>query len=608
MLETRFKLRVKPRDYQIEAVEWALERKGAVVVMPTGSGKTLIAVLWAKKLLETGEAKRILFLEPTRIMVEQTAKYIRNVLGIEAIPIHGVYPRRKRVELWRKALIAVATPETALSDHEIVVEQGFDSVVVDECHHTTGKDAYAEFMKKTRFKRRLGLTAYIPRSRWDEIKGYIGEIRVWSWEDERIKKYVPPWIGEIYEAELNDAEKKVLDVLEETRMNYAGRLRGLVNTAIRWFVRDGALALKESLEKETSLAGILSHVKPLLEDPRVRPLHKLDALKRILRDHEGFDKAIVFVDRVIVARALVEELSEYSPVAIYGRAKMKTDVKTVLEKACSPDTRVIVSTSAGEEGIDLPEADLLVIWSNVASPIRFIQRHGRILRLVGAKGLKFVAYIVTPDTPDMDSLLDSLEVARKAGVDVPVDQEVLESLWRRTTRSRIIALLEGRPMPAEWISEIANMPIDLVHKALRKLEEKALVFYIYTHLGKTYALPQDIEVINEQYQEYLTPNKELKAKIKPYIENKELKAVTGTYETILSRLKSILKKYGKITKLAASLQIPLPTGALQQVMLHYTFTIEDEKVLETIVKNIFSAEKYIKYIYKTPSDKNNTDQ
>jgi len=33
-------------------------------------------------------------------------------------------------------------------------------------------------------------------------------------------------------------------------MEYAGRLHGLVNTAIRWFVRDSALALHEGLERD----------------------------------------------------------------------------------------------------------------------------------------------------------------------------------------------------------------------------------------------------------------------------------------------------------------------------------------------------------------------
>lgn len=590
-------LKVRPRDYQLEAVEWSLKRDGAVVVMPTGSGKTLIAVLWAKKLLDDREVEKILFLEPTRILVEQTAKYVQRVTGLRAIPIHGVTPKKKRIELWRKAVIAVATPETALNDYDIIAGEGFGGVVVDECHHTTGKDAYAEFMKRIRFKRRLGLSAYIPRTRFPEIEKYIGEIRVWSWSDERIQKYVPPWIGEIYEAELNDDEKKVLDALEETRLNMTGKHRGLVSTAVRWFVRDGALALRESLEKETSLAIILSHIRPLLYSPGVRELHKLYALKRVLRDHEGFRKAIVFVDRVVVAKKLLEELKEYNPVAIYGKTKMKIDIRKVLEKASSPKTRVVISTSAGEEGIDLPEAELLVIWSNIASPLRFIQRHGRILRLTGQRGLKFVAYIVTPDTPDMDALIDALEIMRKTGVDVPVDEETLEALWRRTTRNRVLSVLEGRPMPLGWLGEIVNMPMDLLRQAVKKLEEKGLVIYIYTHLGKTYALPQDKHVLFEQYGEYLEPDKSLEARIKPFIDKNELKAIKGDYETARKRLEKILKKYGKITRIAASLQVPIPgTGALQQLMIHYTFTIEDKEILDIVLRNIYSAERYAAYL------------
>ena len=591
---------IRPRDYQLEAVKWALDRDGAVVVMPTGSGKTLIAALWIKELISRGVVKRVLVLEPTRILVEQTAKYIREVIGAKAVPIHGETPKSKRVSLWKKALVAVATPETALSDHSIVVGEGFDGVVVDECHHTTGKDAYAEFMRRTIFRKRLGLSAYIPRSRWPEIEEHIGEIRVWSWRDKRIRKYVPPWIGEIYEAELNGAEKKVLEALEETRMEYAGRLRGLVNTAIRWFVRDGALALRESLERETSLAALLSHIKPLLYSPDIRDLHKLDALERVLKDHEGFRKAIVFVDRVIVVKALTKLLRKYEPIAIYGRTKMKVDTRRVLEKARSENVKLIIATSAGEEGLDLPEADLLIIWSNVASPLRFIQRHGRIIRLTGIQSLKFVAYIVTPNTPDMDSLLDSIEIARKAGIDVPVDKEVVKALWKKTTRSRVLTLLEGRALPAEWISEIANMPIDLVHKALHKLGEKGDVGYIYTYLGKTYFTTYDLGILGDEFNEYIKPDHSLEAKIKTFVDNRELRAVTGNYNKVLHRLKNILSRYGSIKRITAILQVPLPTGALQQVILHYTFTIDNENVLEVVVRNIYSIRKYLKYISKIP--------
>ncbi len=590
-------MRIKPRDYQIEAAKWALSREGATIVMPTGSGKTLIGVIWALELLKKGAVKRVLFLEPTRILVEQTARYINKVSGLkEAVAIHGEKPKRAREELWLKARIAVSTPETALSDYKSIIENEFDAVVVDECHHTTGKDAYAEFMKKVSFKRRLGLTAYIPRSRYREIEDFIGEVREWSWRDERIRKYVPDWIGEIYEAELNSAEKEVLDALEDARLEYTGRERGLVSTAIRWFVRDGALALRESLEKETSLAVILGHIKPLLDKPGVRKLHKLEALARILRDHEGFRKAIVFVDRVVVARELESILKDYNAIALYGKSKMRESVKVVLEKAKLPKTRVIVSTSAGEEGVDMPEADLLVIWSNVASPLRFIQRHGRILRLAGRGGVKFVAYIVTPETPDMDSLLDSLEEARKAGVDVPVSSDVIESLWKRTERSRILRILSGKPMPLEWICDAAGAPRDIVEKAIRRLESKGMVIYIYTHHGKTYAQASNVDLLEKEYREYLEPNKKLVAKVKPILPEGDSRFISGVYKVVLNKLLKTLARRRVLHGVAASIQVPLPTGALQQVNLYYTFTITSSRVLEVVLKNIYSVEKYLRFI------------
>ena len=106
---------IRPRDYQLEAVKWALDRDGAVVVMPTGSGKTLIAAPWIKELISREVVKRVLVLEPTRIHVKQTAKYICEVVGAKAVPIHGKTPKSKRVSLWKKSLVAVATPKTALS-------------------------------------------------------------------------------------------------------------------------------------------------------------------------------------------------------------------------------------------------------------------------------------------------------------------------------------------------------------------------------------------------------------------------------------------------------------------------------------------------------------
>ncbi len=590
----KFRLRkIKPRSYQEEASKWALSKRNAVVVLPTGSGKTLIAVIWAINLLNKGEARKILFLEPTRFLVEQVSKYVSEFSNIKATPIHGLLEKNERKNRWKKSIIAVATPEVVVSDIEDVKLEGFDGVVVDECHHTTGKDAYKKVMEKLSFKRKLGLSAFIPSTRRYEIEKYIGEIREWSWSDSRIQPYIPEWIGEVYEADFNVYEKEFYNELTKYAYEFTGKERALLMMAVRWYVRDGILALRESINKPTYLAELLKPFRNNIFSAKIRPAHKLSSLLRIIRDHEGFRKAIVFIDRVVVAEYVAEKLKHMGTVVLCGKTRLREDVKNVLRKARSEKTKIIVSTSAGEEGIDLPEADLLVVWSNVASTLRFIQRHGRILRALAKeearKKLKFVTYIITPDTPDVDSFVDSIEMARKAGVDIPIDPEVVEVLWKRTTRSKIAAILEGRPSPLEWIVEATGMPKNIVLKNLRKLLEHGDAVYIYTHLGKVYALSEEIELLYQEFPEYLTPSNNVEVKVKPIMPNGTVgRGISGSYERTYARLSKLLRKYGILKGMQVSSIVKLKSGVLKLINLKYFFPINSEDKLKLVLDNAFS--------------------
>ena len=122
--------------------------------------------------------------------------------------------------------------------------------------------------------------------------------------------------------------------------------------------------------------------------------------------------------------------------------------------------------------------------------------------------------------------------------------------------------------------------------------------HIYTYLDKTYFTTYDLGILGDEFNEYLEPDHSLETKIKVFVDNIELRAITGDYNKALHRLKNILSRYGSIKKIIAILQVPLSTGALQQVILHYAFTIDNENVLEVVVRNIYSIRKYLKYISK----------
>jgi ERCC4-related helicase len=90
----------------------------------------------------------------------------------------------------------------------------------------------------------------------------------------------------------------------------------------------------------------------------LRELHKIEIVENILNEHD-FEKAIIFVDRVCGANKIFEKFQNLNPVLFLGRLRIGLEKqKEVLEKAQKPEHKLIISTSAGEEGVDLPTVGL----------------------------------------------------------------------------------------------------------------------------------------------------------------------------------------------------------------------------------------------------------
>jgi superfamily II DNA or RNA helicase len=480
------------REYQKEALDYALNFDTAVCVLPTGTGKTLIGIAWAVELLNKGVAKRILVLEPSRFLVEQTYKRYLEDTTLSEGDVNWVYgilskEEREKEKIWEKGTVVVCTPHTALNDIHLL--EGFDAVVIDECHHTTGKYAYVKLLSQYSFKYKLGLTATLSEKVKNEVETFISRnIRVWTWEElkEKYPQYkFPDWIGEVYDSELEEKEIDFLKDVEELPLNPFSR-----SFCLRTFTRDGALALKETvLNSKTRLSKEFpEELKNKFSE--LRELHKIEIVENILNEHD-FEKAIIFVDRVCVANKIFEKFPNLNPVLFLGRLRIGLEKqKEVLEKAQKPEHKLIISTSAGEEGVDLPTADLLIIWSNVASPIRFIQRHGRITR--PSEKLKVVTFVATPGTleinsPDYDSLVDGLILAKENGLDITglEDEEFIRVLKTKSFRNRIKTLLESHPLTFNQILENLRVKEKGISKVKRwlstllKEEEEFRIFYFY---------------------------------------------------------------------------------------------------------------------------------
>jgi ERCC4-related helicase len=192
----------EPRLYQQTILDTAV-KKNVLVVLPTGLGKTNIAVLLAANRLTNYPDSKILILAPTRPLCDQHVSSMRKNLAVEEEEVQlftGMISPAKRAELWKKSRIIVSTPQGLENDiiSEKISLKEVSLLVFDEAHRAVGDYSYAfiakQYHRKAEHPRILGLTAS-PGSDQEKIKEvcknlFIEEIEIRSYDDPDVQPYM----------------------------------------------------------------------------------------------------------------------------------------------------------------------------------------------------------------------------------------------------------------------------------------------------------------------------------------------------------------------------------------------------------------------------------
>lgn len=359
-LDTPPLLALSPRPYQREALARWLEAEGrGVVVLPTGAGKTVVALMAIEAL-----AARTLVVVPTIELLEQWRAALVERLGVPA-DLVGVVGGGRRD--WRP--LTVITYQSAMLPNRSL--GGFGLLVFDEVHHLPA-EAYRRIPRACGAPHTLGLSATTERvdGRERDLAELVGpevyrKLPAELARDKHIAQYV---------------EKRLfVDLSAEERMRYESLV-----AQYRWYLsgRRGQTApgpaAFQDLIRRAAVDPAARQALQAHHQARLIALNasaKIELVAQLLERHRT-EKVIVFSEY----NALVDRISRQLLLPSITYKTPTRERRAVLERFRSGQYSKVVTGRVLNEGVDVPDASVAIVVSGSSATREYIQRLGRVLR------------------------------------------------------------------------------------------------------------------------------------------------------------------------------------------------------------------------------------
>ena len=348
--------RFEARDYQSESVvSWEKAGFRGIVVLPTGAGKTIMAI----KAMERLQVATLIVV-PTIVLMEQWRSTLTNAFGVEIGSLGGGLSSIKP--------ITVSTYDSAALRARELGDR-FALIVFDEVHHLPAP-SNAKIAHNYLAPYRLGLTATIGRDEdvLQELEELVGPVVYTKGVEELAGKHLSEYTVHTVNVPLSPSEK-----LEYERQFavYKGFLqrRGIkIRSA-----SDYLLFVKRSGVDPEARRALMGRNAAM--DIALNSRSKEEYLRNLLAANPN-EKAIIFTRH----NKLVYRISRSLLIPAITHQTVKEEREEILDRFRRSVYRRIITSQVLDEGIDVPDASLAVILSGTGSSREFIQRLGRILR------------------------------------------------------------------------------------------------------------------------------------------------------------------------------------------------------------------------------------
>ena len=349
------------RDYQKNALdEWRNHNCKGIVVLPTGAGKTVVA-------LKSISVLRVstLIVVPTLVLVEQWRDILEKTFKI---PIGVIGGGKEDVQP-----ITVATYDSA-SLRSRNLGNRFELIVFDEVHHLVAP-SYRKIALRYLAPYRLGLTATLQNDEatLDLFSELVGEVVYREGVDSLAGTHLADYTVKTVRLPMTAKEKNEYDRQYEAYRGFLRRRGIRIRSS-----RDYLSFVRRSGRDPEARRALLARNRAM--DLALNSSTKIAYLKSLLQANPK-EKTLIFTSH----NKLVYRLSKELLIPAITHQTPREEREQILRYFHEGKYRRIVTSRVLDEGVDVPDASIGVIISGSGSNRQFIQRLGRILRKVPGK-------------------------------------------------------------------------------------------------------------------------------------------------------------------------------------------------------------------------------
>ena len=343
-------LEVHPLGYQqevlddLDAERQVHDRWRNLVVMATGTGKTVVAGLDYRRLKASG-VDSLLFVAHREEILDQSLAMFRQIMRDGSFCERFVGGDRPRT--WKHVFASVQSLSHVDLQRDLAADT-FDMVIVDEFHHASEMTpTYARLLEHVRPKVLLGLTATPERADGLDVKGWFGgriasELRLWE-----------------------ALERNLL-----VPFQYFGVHDTTDLTSIRWKRGSGYVPS----ELTTLYTGHEARLRIILQTLR----DKITDIRRM--------RALGFCVSIDHAEYMARKFREAGIPSLAITSLSRADERAgAIRDLRARTVNVLFTVDLFNEGIDIPEVDTVLFLRPTESATIFLQQLGRGLRLFDDK-------------------------------------------------------------------------------------------------------------------------------------------------------------------------------------------------------------------------------